>query len=197
MVFKMKDPELSKTDCFRANQDTNGQGAGGSCKNAKDEEEPSRRRNGSLDMEADEDEDEEEIPCAGLVSCFSPPPEWQARHLNLRYTWKSSFWQVVCDQQATEAGEQFFRRFPNFWYFLLLLSIPQSNFWLLQNILQCYFWLRDNIIRPLWISVKTCCRPGCATPSSSPPRRPPPCPPTWPPTTCFNALSPLSPTVST
>ena len=84
MVLKMKDPELSKTHCFRTNQDTNGQGAGGSCKNAKDEEEPSRRRNGSLDMEADEDE--EEIPCAGLVSCFSPPPEWQARHLNLRYT---------------------------------------------------------------------------------------------------------------
>ena len=83
----MKDPELSKTHCFRTNQETNGQGVGGPCKNAKDEEDPSRRRNGSLGKEADEDEEEEEeIPCAGPVSCFSPPPEWQARHLNLRYT---------------------------------------------------------------------------------------------------------------
>ena len=82
MVLKMKDPELSKTHCFRTNQDTNGQGAGGPCKNAKDEVDPPRRRNGSLDKEAEE---EEEIPCAGPVSCFSPPPEWQARLLNLRY----------------------------------------------------------------------------------------------------------------
>ena len=82
MVLKMKNPELSKTNFFRTNQDTNGQGAGGPCKNAKDDVDPSRRRNGSLDKEAEE---EEEIPCAGPVSCFSPPPEWQARLLNLCY----------------------------------------------------------------------------------------------------------------
>ena len=29
------------------------------------------------------------------------------------YVGKSLFLQVVCDQQATDAGEQFFRRFPN------------------------------------------------------------------------------------
>ena len=71
-VLTIKDPKLSKTHWFRTNPDVNGQGATGSCKDAKDGVDPSKRRNGSLDKE----ENEEEIPCAGPASCFSPP-EWQ------------------------------------------------------------------------------------------------------------------------
>jgi len=64
----------------------NKQGASSSCKTelnfCKQRKEP-----------MDEEENELDIPCSGPTSCFSPPE-----------------WQVVCNQQAAEAGEQFFRR---------------------------------------------------------------------------------------
>ena len=78
LLVQFDKSEMSKlVPCFRTNQETNGQGAKGSCKNAK-EVEPLKKRNGSLDKKEDEEEEEEEIPCAGPDSCFSPPPEWQA-----------------------------------------------------------------------------------------------------------------------
>ena len=132
----------------------------------------SKGRNGSLD--------EEEIPCAGPASCFSPP-EWQVCWDGIGwiyfglYYFKSFMkrllclscvfifqkfdrvsYQIVCDQQAAEAGEQFFRRWPNF-LSLTLNKPPVLAF--IEN--------SDNALLLFKISSFA----GCATPSSSPPQR--------------------------